>query len=156
MKETTARNIADGDLLATRLESERLSRTVEHETQRRRDSENQIKAANDVIRELQQETITLKQASFQAGLTASSSNPEAERITLEAKTMLKEFMEANGALTKKLDQFSQDNAKLSFEFVSQRDENAKLAQDLRDTKQTLSNSQQDAWWWRVGPSLFRC
>ena len=59
-----------------------------------------------------------------------------------AKTMLKEFMEANEALTEKLGQFSQDNAKLSLELVSQSDENAKLVKDLRDTKQTLSNSQQ--------------
>ena len=47
MKETTARNIADGDLLATRLESERLSRTIEHETQRIHDSEDQVQAANE-------------------------------------------------------------------------------------------------------------
>ena len=60
-------------------------------------------------------------------------------------------MDANDALTKKLDQFSQDNSKLSIELVSQRDENAKLTKDLRDTKQTPSNSQHELYAKKILP-----
>ena len=57
--------------------------------------------------------------------------------------MLKEFMDANEALTKKPDQFSQDNSKLSIALVSQRDENVKLTKESNDIKQTLNNTQGD-------------